>query len=180
MKPVFRITALALLVFGLSACDLFGPKTFRFDEQQIQNHIAKQFPRHWDARIITLSLDQPRVRLPKGHDRLVLDLNVTADGLGMHNQPLGHVVLESGVRFSHPQQAVFLDEPSLLDIQVSGLPDSLTGTLRGALNKAITAYASNEPIYVVNRQLLAALPKNRQIGATYLEDGKLVVELAKK
>ena len=178
-RPCYRICQrfLAFLAIGLlAACGYTdGKLTLDFSAQQIQEAIAPKFPaENCPTPLTCIKLQNPKITLANGYDRLTLSFDTAVSLLG---QPTtGTAVVSAKPRYQASTGEIFLDDSRIENLIFKGVPPQLTD--------AITQYGS-----VLAKQSLERTPiygfKNAQadkiarmgIADVRVVDGKLRVAL---
>ena len=175
----------ACLLLGLTACSTLGAVSawlndrVSFAPPQLQRYLDHRFPRSFDklGGLVSVTLDNPRVSIPPGDNRLRLDFDVGLGALGGRGDTSGHLSLESGLRYDPRTQGLHLDSPELLQFELPGAGSLLQGGARGIVNSLLSEIARNEPVYEIDPDLLSKLPSGRRIGTVDIERGAVVVHL---
>ncbi|MEO6263956.1 MAG: DUF1439 domain-containing protein [Luteimonas sp.] len=150
-----------------------------FTAPQLQGYLDKRFPRDYDklGGLVTLSVLNPRLSIPQGSSRLRLDFDVGFGTLGRDSSaPSGHFAVASGLRFDLDTRGLHLDHPTLESVDVPSLGGAMHGTGRELINRWLSDYARDEPVYRFDDSLLQRLG-SRRIGSTTIENGLVVVHL---
>ena len=181
--PLVIVLAAAMLV--VTACSTLGAvagllgNQVSFTAPQLQGYLDKRFPRDYDklGGLVTLRVLNPRLSIPQGSHRLRLDFDVGFGALGRDSQaPQGHFAVASGLRFDLATRGLHLDAPTLESVDVPALGGAMNGTGRELINRWLSDYARDEPVYRLDDSLLQRLG-SRRIGSTTIEDGLVVVHL---
>jgi hypothetical protein len=146
---------------------------------QLQGYLDKRFPRDYDklGGLVTLTVLNPRLSIPPGSHRLQLDFDVGFGALGQGSRaPSGHFAVSSGLRFEVQSRGLHLDQPTLESVDVPALGGMMSGTGRELINRWLSDYARDEPVYRFDDSLLQRLG-SRRIGSTTIENGRVVVHL---
>jgi hypothetical protein len=176
---------LAAVVFAVAACSTLGAvagllgNQVAFTAPQLQGYLDKRFPRDYDklGGLVTLSVLHPRLSIPQGSRRLRLDFDVGFGTLGGDSRaPRGHFAVASGLRFDLASRGLHLDNPTLESVDVPALGGAMNGTGRELINRWLTDYARDEPVYRFDDSLLQRLG-SRGFGSTTIENGLVVVHL---
>ena len=178
---VFLLLALA----SLAGCSTLGSVSAWLNgqvavtPQQLQRSLDRRFPRTFDklGGLVTVTLADPQLSIPKGDSRLRLAFDVGLGALGNQGATSGHLVLASGLRYDTATQGLHLDNPELLQFEVPGSGELLKGGARGVVNSLLADYARQEPVYRLDEDLLAKLPAGRSIGNVAIDRGTVVVHL---
>ena len=185
MRRFHLAISLATVVFAVAACSTLGAvagllgNQVAFTAPQLQGYLDKRFPRDYDklGGLVTLSVLHPRLSIPPGSHRLRLDFDVGFGALGKDSRiPQGHFAVASGLRFDLASRGLHLDNPTLESVDVPALGGAMNGTGRDLINRWLTDYARDEPVYRFDDSLLQRLG-SRRIGSTTIENGLVVVHL---
>lgn len=187
MAPRYRFLpaaalAVLLLLTGCSTMNavsgLFGNQ-ISFTQPQLQKRLDRSFPREFDklGGLVSATLSQPRLSLREGDDRLRLDFDIGVSAIGAGNMARGHFALASRLRYDPATQGLHLDQPEILSIDLPGSGSVMKGGTRELINAVLVEYAREEPIYRIDNDVLDRLPAGKRIGATLIEDNRIVVKL---
>lgn len=127
--------------------------TFRFTEAELQEKLAERLPLHKTYLFVfEVVLDNPRLELIEGSDRVNAGLDVTLN-IKINDEPLplgGKLDVSGGVRYEAPDGQFFLTNPVIENLSVQGVPAKYTDRVNSVLTKAIGDYYSDRPIYTLN------------------------------
>lgn len=179
-----KVVFLGLVLAVAFACVLFYSLSdreyvFRFTEKQIRENVYKKLPIVKDYMVVKVKLDNPRVFLENGSDRIYAGLDVELDiRLGYNKPPLGGTVDVSGeVRYDPVKGAFFLDNPKVESLGVQGIPVQFTDKVNHVLPLAFVGYYSKYPLYTLKssdiKQSVAKLILKRVV----VENNELVITL---
>jgi hypothetical protein len=183
-----RVRWLSLVLLAgasLAGCSTLGAvagllgNQVSFTAPQLQSQLDRHFPRDYDklGGLVTLSVLNPRLRIPQGSHRLRLDFDVGFGALGQDSRrPSGHFAVASGLRFDARTLGLHLDQPTLESVDVPTIGGAMNGTGRELVNRWLADYARDEPVYRLDNTLLQRLG-SRRIGATTIDNGLVVVHL---
>lgn len=184
MSPRLRLPLVfsVLLVLLLGACSTLGGyfgNEVSFSQSQLQKRLDRSFPREFDelGGLVTASLSQPRLTLPAGDDRLHLDFNIGVRAMGAGAVTQGRFGLASRLRYNPATRGLHLENPEIITIDLPGTGTLLKGGTRELLNAVLSDYAREVPVYRIDDDVLDRLPRGKQIGATRIEQGRIVVNL---
>ncbi len=183
-----RLRVALLSVAGmlvLAACSTLGAVAGLLGNQvsltapQLQGYLDTRFPRDYDklGGLVTLTVLHPRLSIPRGGHRLQLDFDVGFGALGQGSRTgSGHFAVASGLRFDVRSRGLHLDQPTLESVDVPALGGAMNGTGRELINRWLSDYARDEPVYRFDDSVLQRLG-SRRIGATTIDNGLVVVHL---
>ena len=182
LRLILLVIASALVLAG---CTTLGAVAGLLGNQvsltapQLQGYLDKRFPRDYDklGGLVTLTVLHPRLSIPPGSQRLQLDFDVGFGALGQGSRtPSGHFAVASGLRYDLQSRGLHLDQPTLESVDVPALGGMMNGTGRELINRWLSDYARDEPVYRFDDSLLQRLG-SRRIGSTTIENGRVVVHL---
>ncbi|HEY9399963.1 MAG TPA: DUF1439 domain-containing protein [Luteimonas sp.] len=185
MRTLRLILLVVASVLVLAGCTTLGAVAGLLGNQvsltapQLQGYLDKRFPRDYDklGGLVTLTVLHPRLSIPPGSQRLQLDFDVGFGALGQGSRtPSGHFAVASGLRYDLQSRGLHLDQPTLESVDVPALGGMMNGTGRELINRWLSDYARDEPVYRFDDSLLQRLG-SRRIGSTTIENGRVVVHL---
>jgi hypothetical protein len=185
MRMLRLILLVVASVLVLAGCTTLGAVAGLLGNQvsltapQLQGYLDKRFPRDYDklGGLVTLTVLHPRLSIPPGSQRLQLDFDVGFGALGQGSRtPSGHFAVASGLRYDLQSRGLHLDQPTLESVDVPALGGMMNGTGRELINRWLSDYARDEPVYRFDDSLLQRLG-SRRIGSTTIENGRVVVHL---
>lgn len=150
-----------LTLFGYT---YFSEKRYIFtlSESQLQEKLSERLPiTKTYLFIIQITLDNPRIHLQDGSDRvhagLDIALNIRVSGAG---QPLkGGMDISGSIAYRPQEGAFYLTDPIVEKLAVQGIPEKYLGKVQHALHTALLDYYTQRPIYTLqssNMQQAAA------------------------
>ncbi len=173
-----RLALLALLSLPALASAGTG-NVLRFDAAQLQAAARSGFP--MEHRLLegfaSLTLSDPRVRIPSPGDRLDLQMDydiVLANGDRIEN---GNVVVSSGLRYDPATHGLHLVDPVLEHLGTGAAGRGLPGGSREVLQDLIREYADSRPLYRLSDEDLAQVPGTLAADAVRIEGGQVVLTL---
>ena len=182
-KTAVLFALLSALCAGLlPACttlDALVGNEVTFTAPQLQSYLDRRFPRDYDklGGLVTLRLMHPRLTIPDGSGQLHLEFDLGLGGMGMSpSTTAGHFALRSGLRFDPTTRGLYMQDPSVVGIDVPVLGGALNDTARGVLNTWLADYAREEPVYRLDDNAWQRLA-GRRIGGTSIADGKVTLHL---
>jgi len=177
------VFAASAALFLTTACSTVGTlltaNSLRFTQPQLQDKLAKRFPRDYKALggLATVTLMNPRLSIPAGERRLRVDFDVAAGPLGHTSRtPDGAFTLTSSLRYDPATRGLHLFEPRIENVEVASFGGRMGDSLRDVLNDWLSDWSRKEPIYQFDDSLIGRLGA-RRVEGTKIEDGQVVVEL---
>ncbi len=150
-----------------------------FTQPQLQRHLNNSFPREFDklGGLVSATLSNPRLTIPPGDERLRMDFDIGVRAMGVGEVSKGHFALASSLRYNPATRGLHLLNPEIIDVEVPGSGSLKESGTRELVNAVLTEYANQEPVYRIDADVLDRLPANKRIGATLIEDGRILVKL---
>lgn len=180
LRPAVVLVVLLSLLLG--ACATVGAllgNQVTFTAWQLQQQLDRRFPRDYNqlGGLVSLRVINPRLSIPAGSTRLQLAFDVGVGGAGQRiDNPAGHFVVSSGLRFDAGKRGLMLDAPSIDQLNVAGLGAGGQGTARELVNLWLNDWARNEPVYQFDDSLMQRVAASR-IGRTTIGDGVVTLHL---
>ena len=143
---------------------------------QIQQYLVSAFPREYKALggLFTLTARNPELSIPREGNRLLMAFDASAASAGGTDTPLGKIRMTSGLRYDSQAIALYLDQPTLDEMQPASSGQRIDEQTRLLLNLWLTDYARKEPLYKLDPALVATLG-GVQVESTRIENGRIVV-----
>ncbi|MEL1263695.1 DUF1439 domain-containing protein [Pseudoxanthomonas putridarboris] len=169
------LLAASALAFGQED----GPATLRFDAAQLQAAAEGGFPLQRDLLegFATLSLSQPKVRIPVPGERVQLELDYDVELLTSRSAETGRFTVSSGLRYDPATRGLHLADPQLQDFQTLSSRGGLDAGTRGVVNALMQDYARDRPLYQLTEEELAQVPGQLTAQSLRVEDGQVVLRL---
>ncbi len=151
MKKRLIILGVIIIIIVVTLFLLKG-RTFelQFTENQIKEAISKKLPFERNYFLIfKIILQNPRLTLIDGSDRIMVGLDVTLNvKLANQSKPIGGTIDASG-SFSYKSEKgeFYLSNPNIEKFNIQGLPPELTNKGNTIIAKAIGEFYSDKPIY---------------------------------
>ena len=126
---------------------------FRFTETQLRQALSERLPLEKSYLLIfQVTLDNPRIALVQGSDRINAGLDVTLN-IGLRDELLilaGSLDASGGIRYDSGDGQFFLTDPIIEDLEVRGIPEEYVSRVTGVLTEALDEYYADHPIYTLN------------------------------
>ena len=177
LARVFKVASLALILASTSAraADT-QDNELSVDAPRIQQYLAGEFPREYEALggLFTLTARDPELTIPATGQRLQMAFSASASSAGGSDTPVGRIHMSSGLRYDPRDSALYLDQPTLDEVQPASPGHRVDEQTRMLLNLWLTDYARKEPLYKLDPALVATLG-GVQVESTRIENGRIVV-----
>ena len=173
--PNIKSTLIAVFLASLLAACGFadGKFTLDFSAKQIQEAIAPKFPAESCPLPITcIRLQNPKVTLAEGSDRLTLSFDATVSLLG---QPTtGTAVVSAKPRYQAATGEIFLDDSKIETVALAKVPTEVTNLVVQYGSVLARQSLERTPIYNFKNAQTAKLAR-MSIAEVKVVDGKLRV-----
>jgi len=181
MKAKWGFVAIALVLVAVVAFYYIHGNEYVYviSEKVLQERFAASFPVTKSYLIFRVTLDNPRVSLQDGSDRIDAGIDSVVNiRVGQQMTPLGGTLdVSSGVRYVAASGEFFLTDPIIRQLAVQGVPDRYIKTVKEIMTKALTDYYATHPIYTLSaidaKHMVIRLALKRVI----VKDRQLVVTL---
>lgn len=171
-----RTVALSLLLASSSLVAKAADNEFSIAAPQIQQHLEAAFPRQYEALggLFTLTARDPQISIPPTGQRLQLAFSASASSSGGADTPVGRIHLSSGLRYDPASYALYLDQPTVDEVQPASAGHRVDEQTRLLLNLWLADYARKEPLYQLEPAMVATLG-GLQVESARIDNGKVVV-----
>lgn len=177
LERLFTAACLVLAFAGTSvhAADM-QDNELSVDAPRIQQYLAGEFPREYAALggLFTLTARDPELSIPATGQRLRMAFSASASSAGGADTPVGRIHLSSGLRYDPRDNALYLDQPTLDEVQPASPGQRVDEQTRMLLNLWLADYARKEPLYKLDPALVATLG-GVQVESARVENGRIVV-----
>lgn len=167
------------LVFAI-ASTTFASETERNElsvaAPQVQQYLNTAFPREYEALggLFTLTARDPELSIPATGERLNMGFSASASSPGGTDAPVGRILMSSGLRYDPGENALYMDEPTVDDVQPAAQGQRIDEQTRVLLNLWLADYARKEPLYRLDPALLANLG-GVKVESARIRNGQIVV-----
>ena len=149
MKKIIFVAAV-LIFAGAAAAVLLPDRQFevKLTEDQLLEAISKKLPFEKSYFVIfDVTLDNPRISLPEGSDRVHAGLDVAVDISIGDKRFVGSTDASAGIRYEPEAGQFFLVEPNVEALTLQGIPIAYSEKVDDALGKALDAFFGKRPVY---------------------------------
>ncbi len=153
---------------------------YRISEGQIRSKMSEKLPlTKAYLYVFEVTLDNPRVELIEGTDRVKAGIDVGLNLLiGGQDEPLGGTVdASSGIRYVPETGQFFLTDPHVEDLEIDGVPAAYAIQLNSVLTTALTEYYQSRPIYSIEGKETKDVLARLLLKDVTVENKKLVIRL---
>lgn len=172
----FKAAWLALLLVGAPAMAQAPSNEINVAAPQVQQYLDGAFPREYEALggLFTLTARDPKLTIPASGERLLMAFSASASSAGGSDTPVGRIEMSSGLRYDPQGYALYLDQPTVDDVQPASPGQRVDEQTRVLLNLWLADYARKEPLYKIDPALLANFGSVK-VESARIENGHIVV-----
>ena len=175
------VMAAAVSTAGLIGCTGLTAE-ITLNEEEINSILADSFPitESYDD-VLTLTLENPRVVLEEGSDRMVVGvdasvvLNVPELEIGATLS--GSADLETGIDYKPDTGEIILKEPSLTSLTIEGIPQKYTDIATDVANQIVSVTLDGYAIYKIEPEDFETAVASITLQGVKIENGVLVITL---
>lgn len=154
MKKLGYISLGLFAVFAIGAFLYFSGKTYviTIPEEVIQQKLGEKLPLTKSYLLIfEVTLNNPRVDLKKGSNRINAGLDVELDirTKRVGKRLTGKIDVTGALQYHAEEGAFYLAEPIIETLSIQGLPEKYAERSAKVIEKALTNYYSTRPIYTL-------------------------------
>jgi len=172
----FKAAWLALLLVGAPAMAQAPSNEISVATPQVQQYLDGAFPREYQALggLFTLTARDPKLTIPASGERLLMAFSASAASAGGSDTPVGRIEMSSGLRYDAQDNALYLNQPTVDEVQPASPGQRVDEQTRVLLNLWLADYARKEPLYKLDPALLATLGSVK-VESARIENGHIVV-----
>lgn len=172
----FISTTLFLAAALLSSNSAALSFNVEMDQAMLQQALSSAFPVQRDENFVSVQLAKPQVILAKGSDRIGIK-SVATVSLPGGNRFAGTVIVDGKPRYSSKDNALYLDQARVRDLNAPGVPEVMRQEVLRIANVLVRSFFDRQPLYVFNKDEASSLV-GKQISRVVIKNGKLVVEMS--
>lgn len=172
----FKAAWLALLLTSAPTMAQAPSNEITVAAPQVQQYLDSAFPREYEALggLFTLTARDPKLTIPASGERLLMAFSASATSAGGSDTPVGRIEMSSGLRYDPQDYALYLDQPTVDDVQPASPGQRVDEQTRMLLNLWLADYARKEPLYKIDPALLANFGSVK-VESARIENGHIVV-----
>jgi len=178
-KSSLRIAVVSLLLAGPAAhaAEVQGNEIL-VSAPEVQKYLASVFPQDYDALggLLTLTATDPQLAIPATGQRLQMSFSATASSPGREPLPVGRIVMSSSLRYDPKAYALYLDQPTLDDVQPAAPGQRVDEQTRMLVNLWLADYAGEEPLYQLEPGVVSMLG-DLNVESARIDNGHIVIRL---
>jgi len=153
---------------------------YTLTESQVYDKLSEKLP-FSDSYlfVFNVQLDNPRVSLKSGTDRIGLGIDI---GLNIKfvelEEPLtGSADVTTGISYNQDEAAFYLTDPQIDKLSLNGVPSEYTEKANDVVNSALLVYMKNNPVYSITASDRNALAAKMLLKEVKIQDAELVLTL---
>lgn len=143
---------------------------YTFTRQELQQAVASRFPTTLRyAQVLDVQLAHPRLTLDQAGNRITTQVDAQLTNTLFPGPPVnGTLALNSGLRYDAARRAVLLDNPTVEQVQVKGVPDQYGAQLNAVGNLVAQQLLKDYPVHTFR-------PDELQVGGKEVVPGEIRV-----
>ncbi len=182
MKKLVLLTGIVLMLLAVGAYYYFSGKVYviRLTESQLKVKLEDKLPiTKTYFFIIQVTLDNPRVHLVNGSNRVSAGMDVEFNiKLNKSLKPVGGKVdVSGGILYSPEKGKLYLTDPVIEKLQIRGIPEQYANKINKALTKALEKYYSEHPIYTLKSTDIKQAVAKAVLKSVKIENKELIITL---
>lgn len=176
------LVASVLIVTLLASYLYYSGKEYElhFTERELQEQLSKGLPLTKRYLLIfEVTLDSPRVSLRDNENRIRAGLDITLN-IHIGSEPLpidGRIDASGTIRYENTSGEFYLSDPAIEDLTVQGVPDHYTDQVNKLLEKVLTEFYSERPIYRLDSEKMTQAATKMVLRSVEVSDEELVVTI---
>ena len=147
------------------------------DRPDLQRRIERLFPLVREDQLVRVRLHHPQVILAEHSDRIGLRISVDATAVEQFSVS-GQTRVDGKLRFADDTGEFFLDDASIEELQIEGVPQLYADEIRQVADSVIRDVLRDRPIYSLGQMGESKRIMGSELKSVTVRDGKLIVELA--
>lgn len=176
------ITSIALITLLAGSYYYFSGKSYviRLSESDIQSKLEAKLPlTKTYLYIIQVTLDNPRVHLENGSNKVSAGLDVLFNiTLNKNLRAIGGTVDVAGdILYLAEQGQFFLANPVVENLTIQGVDVKYTDKINKALTRALAEYYQNNPVYTLRTSDTKQAVAKMVLKDVFIENKELVITL---
>ncbi len=161
--------------------DAKSGETYGFDAKTLETSVNERLPTTIEYMyIFEIELQKTMIQLPKETDRIamLIDTKVTMLVGTVKKQFDATVGMSSGIRYERSSDSVYLKDPNVENIVISGVEPGTSNYANDMINSALLTYYKRYPAYTLDTQEKEEL--DFAIKALSIDKGKVFVTLGER
>lgn len=175
-RHLFALTLPLLLAVGSAAAVEVNDQEVSVAAPEVQQYLDAAFPQDYEALggLFTLTARDPLLTIPATGQRLQMAFSANASSPGRGSVPVARITMSSALRYDPARYAVYLDQPSIDDVQPVAPGQRVDPQTRMLLNLWLADYAADEPLYQLEPAMVAMLG-TMNVESTRIENQRIVI-----
>lgn len=153
-------------------------ETYGFDAKTLETSVNERLPTTIEYMyVFEIELQKARIQLPKDSHRvsILLDTQVTMIAGTVEKRFAATVDMSSAIRYEHAEESIYLKEPTVENIVISGVEPGTSNYANSMINSALVTYYKRYPAYKLSAQEKEEL--DFSVKALAIDKGKVFVTL---
>ena len=174
MKKFLLPFFVVLLFLGCSASN--PNYTMEISPAMLQSNVAKQFPLERELTVGKLKLEEPKIGLREGSDRMETGINFSYKP-PIFSAQTGKVNISGKIFFNKEKKAFYLLEPKVDKLQFNNtsIPSMVSNNVKGIMGSVINEVFKQFPIYSLTPDTISGKILQKTVKNAEVKNGKLLV-----
>jgi hypothetical protein len=172
-----RATYPAVLLACLVACGKPKHVTVVLERGDIEERLKAKFPVEKERLLSRVLLDDPRLILQDGSDRIGIDVRVKTK-VPLLREYTGRMAATGKLAYRFEDKAFYLTEPTIERIEIAGLEAEHVERVRPPIEAVARSVLERFPVYEFKRRTLKEVTAEYVLRAVTVQDGRVHAELA--
>ena len=171
-KPRGRATALGVVCTLLMGCSV--SYTISLTASDIQQSLQRKLPISKSKLLVTATVRTLDVELMESDNRILLRPEVDLSLVGQ-SALRGRAVVAGQIRYAPETGEFFFDRPTVAEMTIDGLPESLRPTVQEVIARCTEGYLAKEPVYRLKQSDFKQSLAKMVLKSVQTRDGRLEI-----
>jgi hypothetical protein len=177
MAGVFRAARIVALTASLIACGKQKHVTLVLERADIEERLRAKFPIVKEKFLSTVTLDDPRLVLPEGSDRIGIDTRVRTK-VPLLPEYTGRVAATGRLSYRREEKAFYLEDPTIDQLEIAGLMPEHVEKVRAPIESVARSVLGQFPVYEFRSRNLKEVTAEHVLRSVAVRNGRVHAELA--
>ncbi len=142
----FKKACMAWMLLLISQVSLAFEYTLEFTQPELQEKISAMMPVTKQTMLATVVVDNAKLELIEGSDKLAIAAKLNAQILGNLNAT-GDVKIQGTLSYNAKEGAFYLKNPEIIELNINEIPPKFHDQVKQLAQKGVAKKLSNQPVY---------------------------------
>ncbi len=142
----FNKACMAWMLLLASQLSMAFEYTLEFTEPQLQEKISAMMPVTKQTMLATVVVDNAKLELIEGSDKLSIAAKLNATLLGGLNAT-GDLKIQGTLSYNAKEGAFYLKDPEIIELNINEIPPRFHDQIKQLAQKGLAKKLSNQPVY---------------------------------